>query len=64
MHDLSESEIAIKSIKNSDPNMVYTLGQVFVNDIMYKQCPYKEEMLKIKSFRSYFEHNMHRTELV
>ena len=28
----------------SDPNIIYNLGQVFVNDIMYKQCPYKTEM--------------------
>ncbi len=32
---------------NSDPNMVYTLGQVFVNDIMYIQTPYKSEMEKV-----------------
>ena len=31
---------------NSDPNMVYNLGQVFVNDVMYVQCPYKKEMEK------------------
>ena len=31
---------------NSDPNMVYNLGQVFVNDVMYAQCPYKTEMEK------------------
>jgi hypothetical protein len=29
---------------NSDVNMIYTLGQVFVNDIMYVQCPYRSEM--------------------
>lgn len=28
----------------SDPNMIYNLGQVFVNDVMYIQCPYKNEM--------------------
>lgn len=28
----------------SDPKMIYTLGQVFVNDIMYVQCPYHIEM--------------------
>lgn len=37
-------ETKIKSIKKSDPNMHYCLGQVFVNDVMYKQCPYKNEM--------------------
>jgi len=31
---------------NSDPNMIYNLGQVFVNDVMYIQCPYKTEMEK------------------
>jgi parallel beta-helix repeat protein len=31
---------------NSDPTMVYSLGQVFVNDVMYVQCPYKKEMEK------------------
>jgi hypothetical protein len=30
--------------KTADRNMVYTLGQVFVNDIMYVQCPYITEM--------------------
>lgn len=52
-------ESKIKSIKNSDPNMVYTLGQVFANDIMYIQCPTKEEMYKTK--KSWFydkEENM------
>jgi hypothetical protein len=29
---------------NSDSNMIYTLGQVFVNDEMYTQCPYQIEM--------------------
>lgn len=29
---------------NSDPYMIYTLGQVFVNDEMYTQCPYRLEM--------------------
>ena len=37
-------ETRIKSIKNSDKNMVYCLGQVFVDDVMYTQCPYKTEM--------------------
>lgn len=37
-------ETKIKSIKNSDKNMVYSLGQVFVDDEMYLQCPYKSEM--------------------
>jgi len=31
-------------IKNSDPNMKYCLGQVFVDDVMYTQCPYYSEM--------------------
>jgi len=30
--------------KTADPNMVYSLGQVFVNDKMYKQCPYLIEI--------------------
>ena len=37
-------ESKIKPVKDSDPNMVYCLGQVFVDDLMYKQCPYKSEM--------------------
>ena len=37
-------ESLIKSVKNSDPNMKYCLGQVFVNDEMYLQTPYKTEM--------------------
>ena len=37
---------ALNKEPNSDPNMVYSLGQVFVNDIMYVQCPYKREMEK------------------
>ena len=37
-------ESKIKSVKDSDPNMVYCLGQVFVDDVIYKQCPYKSEM--------------------
>ena len=37
---------ALNKDPNSDPNMVYSLGQVFVNDIMYAQCPYKKEMEK------------------
>ena len=37
---------AINKDPNSDANMVYNLGQVFVNDIMYIQCPYKIEMEK------------------
>ena len=37
---------ALNKEPNSDPNMVYSLGQVFVNDIMYVQCPYKTEMEK------------------
>lgn len=32
------------AIKNSDSNMKYCLGQVFVDDIMYTQCPYYNEM--------------------
>jgi len=35
---------SLNKFANSDPNMVYNLGQVFVNDIMYSQCPYKSEM--------------------
>jgi hypothetical protein len=34
----------LKEVKNSDPNMVYCLGQVFVDDVMYTQCPYYSEM--------------------
>lgn len=30
--------------KKATPNMIYTLGQVFVNDKMYKQCPFISEM--------------------
>lgn len=37
-------ETKIKSVENADPNMHYCLGQVFVSDTMYKQCPYKTEM--------------------
>lgn len=36
-------ETKIKGL-NGDPNMIYCLGQVFVNDQLYKQCPYKIEM--------------------
>lgn len=36
-------ETKIKGIKG-DPNIMYCLGQVFVNDLLYKQCPLKEEM--------------------
>tara|TARA_B100001093_G_C26853595_1_gene1026269 strand:- start:1169 stop:2959 length:1791 start_codon:yes stop_codon:yes gene_type:complete len=39
-------ETKIKEIRNSDPNMFYCLGQVFVDDEMYLQCPYKDEMEK------------------
>ena len=42
----------VKENKNSDPNMIYTLGQVFVNDEMYKQCPYYSEMET--TFQSWF----------
>ena len=34
----------MREVTSSDPNMTYCLGQVFVNDIMFKQCPYKNEM--------------------
>lgn len=37
-------EAAKQDVKNSDPNMKYTLGQVFVEDELYKQCPYLSEM--------------------
>ena len=37
---------AVNKDPNSDPNMIYSLGQVFVNDTMYVQCPYKIEMEK------------------
>jgi hypothetical protein len=30
--------------KTADPKMVYSLGQVFSNDIMMKQCPFLSEM--------------------
>jgi hypothetical protein len=33
--------------KTANPNMVYTLGQVFVNDTMYKQSPFMNEMQNI-----------------
>lgn len=39
-----EPESKLKSVKSSDENMIYCLGQVFVNNIMFKQCPYKNEM--------------------
>lgn len=41
-------ETKIKGLKG-DPNMVYCLGQVFVNDLLFKQCPYKSEMEKNKN---------------
>ena len=34
---------------NSDAGMIYTLGQVFVNDRMATQCPYKNEMEKTEN---------------
>ncbi len=37
-------ETKIDEIKNSDPNMIYCLGQVFVDDEMFLQTPYKTEM--------------------
>jgi len=33
-----------KENKNADPNMKYSLGQVFVDGEMYMQCPYRSEM--------------------
>ena len=39
-----EPESKIESIKSSDKNMIYCLGQVFADNIMFKQCPYKNEM--------------------
>lgn len=41
-------ETKIKSVKNSDASMVYVLGQVFADDEMYLQCPYKSEMESTK----------------
>ena len=41
-------EKKIKSIKTSDASMVYVLGQVFVNNEMFLQCPYKTEMESTK----------------
>ena len=34
----------ISGDKNANSNMIYNLGQVFVNDEMYKQCPFMNEM--------------------
>ena len=45
-------ETKIKEIRNSDPNMFYCLGQVFVDDDMYLQCPYKDEMEKKELMQS------------
>ena len=48
---LPESKIKSIGPEKSDPNMIYCLGQVFVDDEMFKQCPYKHEMEKtIKSW--------------
>jgi hypothetical protein len=35
---------AANAIAGSDPNMIYSLGQVFVDDTMFIQCPYYTEM--------------------
>ena len=35
----------LRNIPDSDPTMVYTLGQVFVDEQMFQQVPYKSEML-------------------
>lgn len=37
-------ESLMREVTSSDPNMTYCLGQVFVNDLLFKQCPYKNEM--------------------
>lgn len=35
---------SIAGIKGADPQMIYSLGQVFVDDRQLLQCPYKTEM--------------------
>jgi hypothetical protein len=35
---------SVSGDKTANRNMVYNLGQVFVNDMMYKQCPFMTEM--------------------
>ena len=37
-------EFVSKTYPNSDPNMIYSLGQVFVDDKMLIQCPFYNEM--------------------
>ena len=37
---------SVSGIKGADPQMVYSLGQVFVDDRQLLQCPYKTEMEK------------------
>lgn len=49
-------ETKIKGLKG-DPNMIYCLGQVFVNDELYKQCPYKAEMEKTEKSWYYDKSN-------
>ena len=51
-----EPESKIKSIKYSDKNMIYCLGQVFADNVMFKQCPYKNEM-EITENSWFFDHN-------
>jgi hypothetical protein len=50
---------AVNKDPYSDPNMIYNLGQVFVNDVMYTQCPYKIEMDKEPSTWYYDMSNNH-----
>lgn len=50
-----EPESKIKSIKYSDKNMIYCLGQVFADNVMFKQCPYKNEM-EITENSWFFDH--------
>lgn len=38
-------EFLAKTYPTSDPNMVYSLGQVFVDDEMLVQCPFYNEMV-------------------
>ena len=39
-------EFTSKTTPNSDPKMVYSLGQVFVDDQMLIQCPFYNEMVE------------------
>ena len=39
-----KDEVSFKEHEAVITRMVYSLGQVFVNDSMYKQCPYLKEI--------------------